>query len=700
MTKEQYIRQYIDNGFILFPVTGKDKRLPMGWQKTEYNAFLGVEDFPDNYGVCLQDDDLIIDVDPRNFVEGDKPHQRLAKDIGFDFKCTTIVETGSGGLHMYLKKPTNCKVRRKHPDYRGIDFLSKGAFVIGAGSQNLITKKFYKIVKGEIGKSAPVPSPLLDKLQVTDQDFAKMNVIDGFIDDEQTVLRFKHWLIRAEVAVSGDNGNHITFRAACQGRRFGLSPVKTLEQMEIWNEKCEPPWHPDELKIIVHNAYEYNSEPVGAGSPHADFSPIEKMDEEKEIEVKIHWQRAKGGGLLPSSIHNVCNFFLCNPASEELHNLLMYNLFTKNIEFSRKPVWLDPRDVLTPWDETDAIMCKKLFSSAYAYNLQKNLIHEAALAVANVTSYHPIKDYLNSLKWDGVKRVRDWMPTYLGTKDTEYEQAVGELLLIAAVARIFSPGCKYEYLVILEGEQGVGKTRACAILGGEWYGDIVIDVHNKDTVDAMRLKWIIEVSEMEMARRTDVQAMKTFLSKSVDTVRLAYARGAKDFPRQQVFIGTINPESDGYLKDMTGNRRFFPVTVKQIDQKKLIADRDQLWAEAVVLYEALPKNRDLELFLTDPKVYQMAADEADRRRFRDPWMDTVKQWLDDPDTERNFVMSKDIYHFAIGGEAKDFDKIKSTRIANVLKDLGWGKTITKRVNGATCRGYIRPEELKPKLENL
>ena len=670
----------------------------MGWQKTEYNAFLGVEDFPDNFGVCLQDDDLVIDVDPRNFAPGDKPHKRLAKDIDFDFKNTTIIETGSGGLHMYLKKPKPYKVRRKHPDYRGIDFLSKGAFVIGAGSQNLVTKKFYKIVKGEIGKPAPVPSALIDMLQPMDLNFEKLGSIDAYINDEQTVLRFEHWLTRADKAVSGNNGNHITFRVACQGRRFGLSPEKTLELMKVWNERCEPPWDIAELSVIIHNAYAYNSEPVGTSSPHADFSPIEKMDEK---EIKIIWQRTKGGDLLPTSIHNVCNFFLCNPASKELHNLLKYNLFTKNIEFSKKPIWLDPSEILTPWDETDAILCKKHFSSVYAFNLNKNMVHEAALAVANNTCYHPIKDYLNSLKWDGKRRVKSWMATYLGAENTEYEQAVGELLLTAAVSRIFAPGCKYEYLIVLEGEQGVGKTRACAILGGEWYGDVLINVNKMpDTVDAIRLKWIIEISEMEMARRTDVQAMKTFLSRSTDTCRLAYARGAKDFPRQQIFIGTINPDSDGYLKDMTGNRRFFPVVVNSIDQEKLIADRDQLWAEAKVIYDNFPKNEELGLYLKDPKVYKMAEEEADKRRSRDPWIDTVKQWLDDSETEQNFVMSKDIYHFAIGGEVKDFDKLRSTRVANVMKDLGWGKTVPQRINGVVCRGYIRPEELKPKLENL
>ncbi len=286
------------------------------------------------------------------------------------------------------------------------------------------------------------------------------------------------------------------------------------------------------------------------------------------------------------------------------------------------------------------------------------------------------------------------MSEYLGTADTAYERTVGELMLVAGVKRIYQAGCKYKTIVVIEGDQGAGKSPVCEILGGEWYADMTLNVHSPDTVDAMRTKWIVEVSEMECTKRAETQALKAFLSRQVDTCRLAYARSAKDFPRHCIFIGTFNPDNTGgYLKDMSGNTRYLPVLIpegKIIDLKKLQRDRDQLWAEALSIYKGNPA---VPLYISDRLIIKMAAEETENRRPKDAWVETIGDWLENPDGNeepRMFASSTEIYTHAIGGDRKNINNFEYRRIANVMQDLGWGKSQPRRVNGVVKRVYLRP----------
>jgi len=192
---------------------------------------------------------------------------------------------------------------------------------------------------------------------------------------------------------------------------------------------------------------------------------------------------------------------------------------------------------------------------------------------------HPIREWLNSLKWDGVPRLNTWLSTYCGALESEYVNAVGRKTLMGAVARVYEPGIKFDSVLVLEGEQGTGKSTTCAILGGKWFGDAPLDIHNpKDTIEYVHSHWIIEFSEMASTRKADVNALKNFITRQEDDARPAYARVRVRFPRQSIFIGTVNPDNIGYLSDDTGNRRFWPVLCTKFSLEKLRADRDQLFA--------------------------------------------------------------------------------------------------------------------------
>ncbi|KKK65803.1 hypothetical protein LCGC14_2970460, partial [marine sediment metagenome] len=328
-----------------------------------------------------------------------------------------------------------------------------------------------------------------------------------------------------------------------------------------WNDKCQPSWSGDELKNIDSNAYKFNQDPAGKFHPSTQFEAVKVTLDEPEPD--FIWHLTKQGDWQKNSIHNVCNFFKGYIETRELYNLLRYNTLSQNIEFIRRPEWISKHESITAWDDNDANAVMKTLSTKLAFNINKNLIHDTALAIAHENKYNPVINYLESLKWDGKPRIHNWLTEYVRVTETRYTNAVGKLLLRAAIRRTYDSGCKYDYMIVLEGEQGIGKSTICEILGQEWYADLSLNVHSPDTIDCMRNKWIIEVSEMECTRRADTQALKSFLTRRTDTVRLAYARTSKDFLRHNIFIGTFNPDTAGsYLKDMTGNRRYLPIAVE------------------------------------------------------------------------------------------------------------------------------------------
>ncbi len=273
----------------------------------------------------------------------------------------------------------------------------------------------------------------------------------------------------------------------------------------------------------------------------------------------------------------------------------------------------------------------------YGIKVSDRDLKAAVVLAANNNAFHPVREYLEAQTWDGVPRVDSLFTTYVGAPDDAYSRSVSRMMLVAAVTRIFEPGHKFDFAVILEGLQGKRKSTFIQVLGKKWFAELDGDFHDpKQMVELMQGAWIMEIPELSGFGRADVRSIKAFISRQRDRARLAYARRAGEFPRQCIFIGSTNDRE--YLKDDTGGRRFWPMlcTFTEIDIEGLEANVDQIWAEAITIYREMRAAQPfgtLPLYLTDPEARSQAARLQESRRVEsadDGMAGRIYEWLTQP----------------------------------------------------------------------
>lgn len=350
------------------------------------------------------------------------------------------------------------------------------------------------------------------------------------------------------------------------------------------------------------------------------------------------------------------------------------------------------------WTDADRAELNLAVEKILGFNAP-NLIDTAFTACAAQNTYHPIKNYLNGLEWDGEPRLDTLFIDYLGVKDTPYTRAVTRKAFVAAVRRIRHPGVKFDNMLILSGPQGGYKSTILHMMAGKWFSDSIRTFEGKDAMEALRGVWIMEISELEAMRRSDVTAVKAFLSKTADRYRAAYGRYVNEYPRQCVMFGTTN--SNAFLSDITGGRRFWPLrTDEQLRLKDVPKDlpleRDQIWAEAVY-YDQLGE----AIYLDNYELQQEAKREQEEYREADPWEATVREFVErpvpvdwdkwpiqrrniywagvaqgdlPPTTERRRVCAAEIWVEALGKRPEDMTQTEARRINSILSSLpGWEK---------------------------
>lgn len=326
------------------------------------------------------------------------------------------------------------------------------------------------------------------------------------------------------------------------------------------------------------------------------------------------------------------------------------------------------------------------------YGIASSLKIEDSMALEfEKNSYHPIKEYLTNLHWDGVERVDKLLIDFFGTKDNQYTREAIRKMLVGAVSRVFRPGCKFDLVLVIVGPQGTKKSTFIKKLGKSWFSDTFLTVQGKEALEQIQGAWLVEMAELAALRKADIEATKHFISKQEDIFRPAYARTAETFPRQCVFFGTTN-ETD-FLNDPTGNRRFMPVDViKENVTLDVFTDLDpiidQIWAEAVHLYnhgEKLTLSVEAEFLASGEQIKHSKIDDRKgiiehylNTKLTEDWdeMDLMKRrdYLTDDvapvgTVQRDYVSILEIWCECLNKEKDSANRYNTREINEIMKSL-------------------------------
>jgi putative DNA primase/helicase len=350
----------------------------------------------------------------------------------------------------------------------------------------------------------------------------------------------------------------------------------------------------------------------------------------------------------------------------------------------------------TEWTETATTRAVAYFESKRGLNITKSMALDSILAAAESQRFHPVREYLDSLKWDSKPRLDNLFSRYFGAEDNAYTRAVSSKWTMSAVARSFEPGCQADYMPVIEGKQGRGKSSAIAALVHDrsWFADSSLDLSGKDGYQSLRAKWIIEVAELAAFKGRENEKIKQFVTSRSDNFRASYAKQNRDWPRQCVLIGTTN-EAGSYLTDPTGARRYWPIASGEIDVAAIERDRDQLWAEAVHRYKA-----GESWYLDTPELRELAEEEQQKRAQHDPWEDFIREWLRNPFEWEGTVrmpvdVSEGISTGLIGMAALNLPKKECTpgvegKIGRIMAKLGWTRKQVRQDDDSRPWLYFRP----------
>lgn len=399
------------------------------------------------------------------------------------------------------------------------------------------------------------------------------------------------------------------------------------------------------------------------------------------------------------SLHNLY-LFLC--FHDKFEGLFAYNEFHHNITLMRCPQWEDSQKFDTRILDDLTINHTTAALENYGFTTpDTGKVNKAIEMAANYKKFHPGQEYFNSLVWDKTPRLHKWLTYYLGCEHEapEYLAFIGKKWLTAGVSRIFEPGRKFDHVLVIEGEQGIYKSTALKKLATfgrdkpvEYFTDSVTiaDIQNKDTIMKIQGSIIVELSELSGFSKKDDEEIKRWITVQHDAVRLPYARQTSNFKRQFILAATTNKYD--YLKDPTGNRRYWPVKAEKIDIVAIERDREQMWAEAVMEYK-----NGLYLGPTEEEE-KLANFERRKRLMQDPWTDIVLDKLS-TSGKTKFKVSEILDD--MGLHLRDKDARAANRVAAILQHNGYiNKPVWDSYTQKTTRVWVRPDIEETQEEEL
>jgi putative DNA primase/helicase len=369
----------------------------------------------------------------------------------------------------------------------------------------------------------------------------------------------------------------------------------------------------------------------------------------------------------------------------EWAGVLGWNEFAQAMVFRKDPPFSDGSRAGDEVRETDITRMRVWFGQVKGVLVSKSVVTDAARLVALRDSFHPVREYLLSLSWDGIPRAGSWLEEFCGVRPSSSDhrrlvQAVARKWLISCVARALKPGCKVDAMLILEGKQGIGKSTALRTLAGDdFFCDSMIDFGTKDACQQVQGVWIYELSELTALLRSDTSSAKAFLTRTEDKFRVPYGRSPETIPRSVVFCGSTNQGT--YLKDRTGNRRFWVIRCEEsINVEGLRAVRDQLWAEARALFDSG------EQWHLSPEEETLMSEQHEERLEVDPFEERVEVWVS-KQGDRPIAMDH-LLEMALGLSGASRNPQVTRRVVAALERLGYARK-KLNANGTRAWRYVR-----------
>lgn len=656
---------YAELGWSVFPLTGKKPLIKGGFNSASTDPAQikrwWLQDFPGaNIGVACNGKFWALDLDLKT--EGDKTLYRLESEYG-ELPLTVRSITGGGGSH-YLFKHTNVPIKNgANTAGRGLDTRSDG-YIVLPPSVHPDTRGRYEWALGfspneiEIGEA---PSWLV-KLCAKTSAKSTAGTFPTVVSSSGSTTQLGRKILEAVcgkilLAPEGEQESTLNASAYLIGRFVGsgqleqVSAESALTTAGISMPSFNPsrPWAPQEIEVKVRAAMT-----DGIEAPLRDFF------------------RDSNGKVIPSNQANVrlaLNYLGVNPRYDQFNDRLL-------IESDGGAVsQLDDNGLTDLW---------LMIDEEFKFRPKKDFFADVVGSEARNGGFHPIREYFDSLKWDGKCRVDEWLINYAGADPSSYVRAVGALVLVAAVRRVRSPGSKFDEMLILEGEQGTGKSTALKIMAikNEWFSDdLPLGLDAQKTIERTRGKLIVEAGELRGMKKNDVESLKAFLSRTSDRARRVYGHLTEEVPRQFIIVGTTN--SDKYLRDSTGNRRFLPVKTKKFDLKALKRDRNQLWAEALV------REREGVSTRLDRKYWNQASREQAERFVEDPLVAEVREKLG----EMEGAIHGDEALKLLGIPAGSRTQEHNNRLGEAMKAAGWDRK-RKRYDGKQQYYYCKGKSNK------
>lgn len=589
-----------------------------------------------NVGVRTGEGVMVLDIDPGK--DGELSLAALEDEYG-PLPDTLTCITGSGGSHFYFKveRPIPCSVGKLGA---GLDVRGDGGYVVAPPSMHMSGQEYTWDI-GQPFQLAKAPDWLIS-LCTTKREYRPDDLSE-----------------RPAGVIEGGRNTYLASQAGLMRRR-GMTEKALLAALMAENEeRCIPPLSEEEVRKIAKSISRYKPE-----DDPSDWGNLLVLN--------------KTTGTAKTTAGNAAVYLAYRP---EWQGVLAYNEFIDLVYWSGTPPegFMSPKKD-EPFKDEHVVYVQHWLGKNCGPSFSLDHTYAAVQAVAKRNTIHPVKDYLESLRWDGTERLEKWLNVYTGAPDNQITRCIGKWWMISAVARIYAPGCQADHILVLEGPQGVGKSSIVRVLGGEWYMGSMPRVDDKYAPLQLQGSWMIEIPELDSMKGAMRSKTKDFVSQPKDTYRKPYEKVRTERKRQCVFIGTTNEYA--YLDDAE-NRRFWPVRVGRIQLDLLKKDRNQLLAEAVELY------KNGEKWYPNADVTPALALEQQDRNIADAWEERVANFL----MGREWVTVRDVM-FQLGfTDLSQIERRHQMRAGDVLRRMGWVPA-RRSIKGMRERGFVPTPQWK------